>query len=224
MSRSVRIPVSRIHRPKFVMRSHKPRDEIERLASSLRDDGQQSDIKVRPHPEIDGDYELVFGDCRLEALELNGVDEVNAIVEELVGERMLLAQWAENDHRLPVSEYDRGRWLRHMIQEHGYKQKDLAERIGRPGKSGEVWVSRRLAILRLEKKVTRALLFQLSIRQSQAILNLSATEEELHELGREIEHYAKIHGGPPPSTQISMLYSEVRREFMSSWRPSRWSR
>ncbi len=214
MSQSIRVSISRIHRPKFVIRSHKPAEEIERLAGSLREDGQLEDIKVRPHPEIDGDYELVFGDCRLEGLALNEAKEVDAVVEELDDERVLLAQWAENENRLPLSEYDRGRWLRHMIEEHGYKQKALAERIGRPGKAGEHWVGRRLAILRLEKIVSRAILFQLSIRQSQAILNLGATEEELHELGREIEHYAKIHGGPPPSTQISMLFSEVRREFM----------
>ena len=214
MNRSVRIPVSRIHRPKFVMRSFKPAEEIERLAGSLREDGQQSDIKVRPHPEVEGDFELVFGDCRLDSLALIEAEEVDAVVEDLDEERMLFAQWAENEHRLPLSEYDRGRWLRHVIEEYGYTQKGLAERIGRPGKAGENWVSRRLAILRLEEIVSRAILNQLSIRQTQAILNLDATQEELHELNREMEHYAKIHGGPPPSTQISGLYGEVRREFM----------
>ena len=214
MSQSIRVSISRIHRPKFVIRSHKPAEEIERLAGSLREDGQQSDIKVRPHPEIEGDFELVFGDCRLEALELIGVDEVNAIVEELDGERFLLAQWAENENRLPLSEYDRGRWLRHMIQEHGHSQRELAERIGRPGNAGEQWVSRRLAILRLEEVLSRATVHRMSLRQAQAVLNLGATQEELCELGREIEHYVKVHEDLPPSTQISMLFSEVRREFM----------
>jgi len=196
------------------MRSFKPAEEIERLAGSLREDGQQSDIKVRPHPEVEGDYELVFGDCRLDSLALIEAEEVDAVVEDLDEERMLFAQWAENEHRLPLSEYDRGRWLRHVIEEYGYTQKGLAERIGRPGKAGEHWVSRRLAILRLEEIVSRAILNQLSIRQTQAILNLGATQEELYELNREMEHYVKIHGVPPPSTQISGLYGEVRREFM----------
>jgi len=199
LSRSVRIPVSRIHRPKFIMRSFKPAEEIERLAGSLREDGQQSDIKVRPHPEVDGDYELVFGDCRLESLAVIEAEEVDAVVEELDEERMLFAQWAENEHRLPLSEYDRGRWLRHMIQEYDFSQKALAERIGRPGKAGEVWVSRRLAILRLEEKVTRALLHRMSMRHIRAILNLGATDEELHELGKEIAHYVKVHEDLPPS-------------------------
>jgi hypothetical protein len=77
-----------------------------------------------------------------------------------------------------------------------------------------VWVSRHLSILRLEEKVTRALLFRMSMRHIQAILNLDATEEELQELGREIEHHVKVHGDLPASTVIPDLYREVRHEFM----------
>jgi len=54
----------------------------------------------------------------------------------------------------------------------------------------------------------------LRLRHIRAILNLGATDEELHELGKEIAHYVKVHEDLPPSTQISILYGEVRREFM----------
>ena len=214
MGRSVRVPLSRIHRPPFAVRSFKDPEEIERLANSLREDGQLESVRLRPHPDIEGDYELVFGDCRIDGLNLIGAGEVDAVIEDLDEESVLFAQWAENEFRLPLSEYDRGRWLRHMIEEYGYSQKDLAERIGRPGNAGEQWVSRRLAILRLEGVLSRATVHRMSLRQTQAILNLDATEEELHELGREIEHHVKTHGDLPASTQIQNLYDDVRREFM----------
>lgn len=74
------------------------------LVESIRENGQQSPILVRPHPERQGHYQTAYGHRRLKAvrrLEL----QVKAIVRPLTDDELVLAQGKEmpNDATFPSS-------------------------------------------------------------------------------------------------------------------------
>ncbi|PDT45154.1 plasmid partitioning protein RepB [Sinorhizobium fredii] len=76
------------------------------LVESIRDNGQQSPILVRPHPEKQGYYQTAYGHRRLKAvrrLEL----QVKAIVRPLSDDELVLAQGKENAERRNLSFIER---------------------------------------------------------------------------------------------------------------------
>ncbi|MDX0926029.1 plasmid partitioning protein RepB [Sinorhizobium medicae] len=76
------------------------------LVESIRENGQQSPILVRPHPERQGHYQTAYGHRRLKAvrrLEL----QVKAIVRPLTDDELVLAQGKENAERRNLSFIER---------------------------------------------------------------------------------------------------------------------
>ncbi|MDK1374264.1 MULTISPECIES: plasmid partitioning protein RepB [unclassified Sinorhizobium] len=76
------------------------------LVESIRENGQQSPILVRPHPEKQGHYQTAYGHRRLKAvrrLEL----QVKAIVRPLSDDELVLAQGKENAERRNLSFIER---------------------------------------------------------------------------------------------------------------------
>ncbi|HXV29158.1 MAG TPA: plasmid partitioning protein RepB, partial [Sinorhizobium sp.] len=76
------------------------------LVDSIRENGQQSPILVRPHPERQGHYQTAYGHRRLKAvrrLEL----QVKAIVRPLSDDELVLAQGKENAERRNLSFIER---------------------------------------------------------------------------------------------------------------------
>lgn len=71
-------------------RKHYPKDTLQQLADSIKVIGLQQPLKVKPKGK---GFQLIFGHRRLKALELAGVDQVQAYVEDVddlaVSERQL---------------------------------------------------------------------------------------------------------------------------------------
>lgn len=71
---------------------------IEQLADSIKEDGQQVPILVRPHPTEAGFYQIAYGHRRVRAcLKLN--IDVRVAVKELNDEELVVAQGKENAER-----------------------------------------------------------------------------------------------------------------------------
>jgi ParB family chromosome partitioning protein len=75
---------------------------IEGLISSIKDQGQQVPILVRPHPENPGRYQVAFGHRRLRAVTQLGL-AVKAVVRDLTDEQLVIAQGQENNEREDLS-------------------------------------------------------------------------------------------------------------------------
>lgn len=83
------------------------------LAVSIREDGQQTPIEVRPFPGGDGPfkYRLTFGAHRYRACEINQAEEIDAVVF-VIGEREArLREIDENLMRRELTALDRARNL-----------------------------------------------------------------------------------------------------------------
>lgn len=80
--------------------------DIDGLVASIRDQGQQVPILVRPHPEQSGRYQVAFGHRRLRAIQELG-RQVKAIVRDLTDEQLVVAQGQENNERQDLTFIER---------------------------------------------------------------------------------------------------------------------
>lgn len=76
------------------------------LVESIREHGQQVPILVRPHPEREGRYQIVYGRRRLRALAELG-RPVRAVVRPLSDRQLVVAQGQENSARTDLSFIER---------------------------------------------------------------------------------------------------------------------
>lgn len=83
--------------------------DIDGLVASIRVQGQQVPILVRPHPEQSGRYQVAFGHRRLRAVQELGL-QVKAIVRELTDEELVVAQGQENNEREDLTFIEKARF------------------------------------------------------------------------------------------------------------------
>ena len=93
--------------PSF-MQDRMPGD-IDGLLSSIKEQGQQVPILVRPHPLKSGRYEVAFGHRRLRAVTDLGL-AVKAVVRDLTDEQLVVAQGQENNERQDLSFIEKARF------------------------------------------------------------------------------------------------------------------
>lgn len=72
--------------------------EVKGLRESIAAHGQQVPILVRPHSELSGQFEIVYGRRRLMAIRSLGIS-AKALVRSLDDKEAILAQGHENNHR-----------------------------------------------------------------------------------------------------------------------------
>ncbi|AGA10240.1 plasmid partitioning protein RepB [Sinorhizobium meliloti] len=97
------------------------------LVESIRENGQQSPILVRPHPEKQGHYQTAYGHRRLKAvrrLEL----QVKAIVRTLTDAELVLAQGKENAERRNLSFIERALFAAALVAR-GFDRKVIGDAL-----------------------------------------------------------------------------------------------
>lgn len=201
MAELMDIPLGLILPSPFQMRSHMDADKLDQLGESLKRDGQQRPVKVRPLP--DGEYELVFGHRAVSVAKQAGFETVKAIIEDLSDEEVMLAQYAENEYREDISDYDRARWLQAMIDHFGYTQTQLADKIGQ----NQPWISHHLAILKLDGIMAHAIISNMTEFQARAILRVP--EDLLSTVCREVEEHCEAHGELPSTSMIASIVQSI---------------
>ncbi|MDD2861353.1 MAG: plasmid partitioning protein RepB [Acidiphilium sp.] len=80
--------------------------DMEEFVRSIREHGQQTPILLRPHPELEGRYQIAFGHRRYRALKTLGLP-VKAMVKALTDDQLVVAQGQENQSRLDLSYIER---------------------------------------------------------------------------------------------------------------------
>lgn len=97
--------------PSFV-RDRMPGD-INGLLASIREQGQQVPILVRPHPEKSGRYQVAFGHRRLRAIQELRL-QVKAVIRTLTDEELVIAQGQENNEREDLSYIEKSRFAQRL--------------------------------------------------------------------------------------------------------------
>ncbi|WP_425299297.1 plasmid partitioning protein RepB [Pseudaminobacter soli (ex Zhang et al. 2022)] len=91
---------------------------FDELVEAIRHRGQDSPILVRPHPDLEGRYMIVFGHRRARAAGVLG-RPVRAVVKELDDKDHVIAQGQENSARADLSFIEKAVFARNLERE-GY--------------------------------------------------------------------------------------------------------
>ncbi|OOG62607.1 plasmid partitioning protein RepB [Sinorhizobium sp. A49] len=97
------------------------------LGDSIRENGQQSPILVRPHPEKQGRYQTAYGHRRLNAVRSLGI-KVKAIVRPLTDDELVLAQGKENAERRNLSFIERALFAA-ALADRGFDRKVIGDAL-----------------------------------------------------------------------------------------------
>ncbi len=123
------LPVDRIDPNPFQPR--RSFTAIEDLAVAIRQHGFISRLRVRPHPEVPDRFQLVYGERRLRAATAAGLGQVPVEIVATSEQQMMEIGLLENVQRADLQPLEEAHALAVLIEQHGYTQQALAERLGK---------------------------------------------------------------------------------------------
>jgi ParB family chromosome partitioning protein len=141
------VPVDRILPNPFQARQ--TFDAIDELADAIRAQGFVSRLRLRPHPEHPGYFQLVYGERRLRAARLAGLADVPCEIADHTDAEMIEIGLTENIQRRDLDPLEEAKALQTIIESGGYTLRGLAERLGK----SMGYITNRLALLRAPEDV-----------------------------------------------------------------------
>jgi ParB family chromosome partitioning protein len=122
---------------------------LESLAQSIRSNGVLSPIVVRPVSGRAAKYEIVAGERRWRAARIAGLLSLPAIVRDVPDGASIELALLENLQREDLNAIEEAAGYRQLIDEHGFTQEMLAQRLGK----GRPTVANALRLLALPDSV-----------------------------------------------------------------------
>jgi ParB family chromosome partitioning protein len=180
---SIEIPLARIRENPRQPRLRMDDAALEGLAASIREHGVLQPILVTE--TIDG-YQLVAGERRVRASRLAGLERIPAIVRQLADRQQLELALVENLQREDLDPIEAARGYRQLIDEFGFTQEDLANRVGRARST----VANTLRLLDLHQSIQDAVAER-----------------------RVTEGHARALGGLEPNAQYRMLETVIGEDL-----------
>lgn len=123
------IPIEFIARSQRNPRRHFDENELQDLASSIRQHGIVQPVVVRTIGV--NRYEIIAGERRWRAAQLAGFTDVPVIVRDVDDRTALELAIVENVQRSDLNPLEEAMGYEQLIAEHGYTQNDLGEIIGK---------------------------------------------------------------------------------------------
>jgi ParB family chromosome partitioning protein len=160
-------------------RRHFDEDALAELADSIRANGILQPLLVT---ETHGRYELIAGERRLRAAARAGLATVPVIVKRDVDTDSLLEMaLVENVQREDLTPIEQARGYQRLIDEHGYTQERLAQRVGK----SRAAVTNALRLLKLPREVCELVDDgNLSEGHARALLGLRTAAQQIRIAGR----------------------------------------
>src|SRR5438132_11163377 len=160
-------------------RRHFDDEALGQLADSIRRHGLLQPLVVR---RIAGRYELIAGKRRLRAAVRAGLERLPVVVREARAEDRLELALIENVQRENLTPLEEAEAYRHLLDEYGLTQEDIAERVGKSRPA----ITNTLRLLGLPDAV-KALLEsgELTAGHARAVLAIEGEREQV-EFAREI--------------------------------------
>ncbi len=123
------IPIEFIARSPRNPRRHFDENELQDLASSIRQHGIVQPVVVRTVEQ--NRYEIIAGERRWRAAQLAGFTEIPVIIRDVDDRTALELAIVENVQRSDLNPLEEALGYDQLIAEHGYTQNDLGEIIGK---------------------------------------------------------------------------------------------
>ncbi|MGI0090231.1 MAG: ParB/RepB/Spo0J family partition protein [Nitrososphaerales archaeon] len=171
------IDSGKIHRSRRPLRSEL--HDIDELSSSVIEKGLLCPIVVRPR-DNGRFFEVVAGNRRFEACKRLKIKRIPCYVAEFDDREAYEASLVENLQRKTLDPLEEAKAFERYVDEYGYgSASELSRRIGK----SPSYVSRRIALLKLPKKVQEQLLLRgAKLGMAQELLSLGSDDEHTEAL------------------------------------------
>lgn len=160
------ISLDLVDRPKRVAREIIDPEKVRELAESIRENGLQEAIKLRPQ---NGRFEIVYGDRRYLAHKLLGKNEIKAVVEDLTDQQTAIIRGIENLQRVDLTPSEEASTYLDLKENGGMSTNQIAKRFGK----SHVTVDRYLNLAMCSEEVRRA------VDRKEVSLNVLETLQEI---------------------------------------------
>lgn len=170
------VEISKIHkRPGHNPRRMRSTKRMDELRESIRDQGVIQAILVRPHPQIEGDYELVAGETRLDLSVEVGLTHIPALIRRIDDDDMGQLALVENVQRTNMTPMDEGSAAKKLLIEHKNDKQEVCRVLGWSQKK----LDGRIQLTRCIDPVAQALCDeQISVGHAQYLSGLRAESQE----------------------------------------------
>ncbi|MGI5819594.1 MAG: ParB/RepB/Spo0J family partition protein [Armatimonadota bacterium] len=177
------VHVDKLEPNPYQPRQHMGEDALEELTLSIEAHGVVQPVVVR-RTEEEEVFQIIAGERRWRAAQRAGLQTVPCIVHDADEEKMLELALVENLQRDDLGPIETAMALRHLMQQFGLTQDQVAEQIGRSRSS----IANMLRLLELPVPMKEALADgRLSQGHARALLSLSSEPERMHALFARIE-------------------------------------
>ena len=165
------IPIGKIKPNPYQPRKFFAKKSLEELSKSIRNFGILQPISVR---KISRDsYELIAGERRLRATELAKLEDIPALVVDVVDKDSPILDILENLKREDLNFIEESEDYYKLIEEHNFTQQELAKKLGK----SQSTIANKLRILKLPEDIKDELITSsLTERHARALLRLSNEE------------------------------------------------
>lgn len=124
------IPVTSIVASPYQPRDLFDGDELARLALSMLRHGQQVPIQVRPHPAEIGLYELVDGERRLRAAQINNATTIKALIEDTSDVDVRVRSLITSLMKVNLNAMEQAKGFQDLVDTFGWTQDRIGEEFG----------------------------------------------------------------------------------------------
>ena len=193
-------------------RRHFDEEALGSLADSIRRHGLLQPLVVR---RIAGRYELIAGERRLRAAMRAGLERVPVLVRDARPEDRLELALIENLQRENLTALEEAEAYRHLIDEYGLTQEELAERVGKSRPA----ITNALRLLNLPDAVKAKLESgELTAGHARAVLAIEGASEQVrfaHEIVAQglpksaVERLASARSSRPPKRKARVAEPDI---------------
>lgn len=167
------LPLDQIRANPYQPRREFGAEQLEELASSIREHGLLHPVVVRA---CEGGYELVAGERRVRACRSLGWAAIPAIVREMSDAEVAEIALIENLQRENLGFFEEAEGYLRLLQDFGLTQEELAARLGK----SQSTIANKLRLLRLSDEVRRWISqAMLTERHARALLRIEKEEDQL---------------------------------------------
>ncbi|MBM4466117.1 MAG: ParB/RepB/Spo0J family partition protein [Chloroflexi bacterium] len=151
-------------------------EALEELAASIREHGLIQPLIVSQATDAEAQrYQLIAGERRLEAARLAGLTRVPVIIREATPQEMLELALVENIQRADLNPLEQATAYRHLMDDFGLTQEQVAERVGK----SRVAVANSVRLLRLPDEIKGSLAQdQITEGHARAMLALDEPDDQ----------------------------------------------
>ncbi len=149
------------------------KEELENLASSIKEKGIIQPIIVRKHPTSDS-YEIIAGERRWRAAQIAGLHDVPVIIRDFSETEVLEIALVENLQREDLNAVEEAKAYKILLEKLNYKQDQLSKTVGK----SRSHITNMMRLLSLSENILNYLIDQkLTMGHARSLIGVENADE-----------------------------------------------